>query len=99
MGTQDGLEPMQGNRASSRVDLGYMELFCIAAVTSGSLRLVTVFLGTLWSSINQVKAPYMFDGEHGIALHTMQGNRASSHREGEVSCFFSICGENLGYIL
>ena len=99
MGTRDGLEPMQGNRASSQVDLGYMELFSIAAVTSGSLRLVTVFLGTLWSSINQVNAPYMFDGEHGIALHTMQGNRDSSHREGEVSWFFSICGENLRYIL
>ena len=31
------LEPMQGNRASSRVDLCYMELFLGAAVTSGSL--------------------------------------------------------------
>ena len=31
------LEPMQGNRASSRVDLGYTELFRVAAVTSGSL--------------------------------------------------------------
>ena len=27
------LEPMQGNRLSLRVDLGYTELFCIAAVT------------------------------------------------------------------
>ena len=40
----------------------------------------------------------MFDGEHGIALHAMQGNRASSHSEGEVSWFFSSCGRNLGYI-
>ena len=31
------LEPMQGNQASSRVDLGYMELCPVAAVTSGSL--------------------------------------------------------------
>ena len=31
------LEPMQGKRASSRVDLWYMELFCIAVVTSVSL--------------------------------------------------------------
>ena len=30
------LEPMQGNRASSRVDLGYTELFHIAVVTSVS---------------------------------------------------------------
>ena len=27
------LEPTQGNQASYRVDLGYMELFCVAAVT------------------------------------------------------------------
>ena len=31
------LEPMQGNRASSRVDLGYTELFPVAWVTSGCL--------------------------------------------------------------
>ena len=41
----------------------------------------------------------MFDWEHGIALHPMQGNWASSLGEGEVSWFFSSCGENLGYIL
>ena len=62
-------------------------------------KLVTVFLGTLCSSIKQVKAPYVFDGEHGIALHTLQGNQASSRGEGEVSWFFMNCGGNLGYIL
>ena len=41
----------------------------------------------------------MFDVGHGIALHAMQGNRASSRGEGEVSLFFSCCGGNLGYIL
>ena len=41
----------------------------------------------------------MFDGEHGIALHTMQGNWASSQGEGEVSWFFSNCSGILGYIL
>ena len=30
------LEPMQGNRASSRVDLGYTEIFHVPLVTSGS---------------------------------------------------------------
>ena len=62
-------------------------------------RLVTLFLGTLWGSIKQIKAPYMFDLEHGIALNTMQGSWGSSHEEGEVSWFFSSCGGNLGYIL
>ena len=51
-------------------------------------RLVTVFLGTLWSSIKQIKALYLFDWEQEIALQAMQGNPASSHGEGEVSWFF-----------
>ena len=41
----------------------------------------------------------MFDGEHGVAVHAMQGNRASSLGEWEVSWFFSSCGGNLKYIL
>ena len=60
--------------------------------------LLRVFLGILWYSVKQIKAPYMFDWEHTIALHTMQGNRASSLNEGEVSWFFSSCGRNRGYI-
>ena len=36
---------------------------------------MTVVLGTLWSSIKQINVPYMFIGEHGIALHTMRVNR------------------------
>ena len=41
----------------------------------------------------------MFDYEYQIALHAMQGNRASSPGEGDVSWYFSSCGRNLGYIL
>ena len=41
----------------------------------------------------------MFDWEHGIGLHTMRGNQASFHSEGEVSWVFSSCGIKLGYIL
>ena len=56
-------------------------------------------MGTLWSSIKQIKAAYMFDWEHGIALHTMIANRAWALTEREVSRFFSSCIGNLGYIL
>ena len=38
---------------------------------------MTVFLVTLWCSIKKIEAPYLFDWEYGIALHAMQGNRAS----------------------
>ena len=41
----------------------------------------------------------MFDWEHGIALHAIQGNRASTPREGDVSLDFSNCCRNQGYIL
>ena len=93
------LEPMQGNGALSPVDLGSTKVICIPAVTSVSFKSVTVFLGTLWGSNNQIKAPDVFDGEHGNALHAMQGNRASSHGEGEDSWFFTSCGGNQGCIL
>ena len=41
----------------------------------------------------------MFDWENAIALHAMQGNRASSRVKGEVSWVFSSSGRHLGYIL
>ena len=41
----------------------------------------------------------MFGWENGRALHAMQGNRASSRGEGEVSWVFPSCGRNLGHIL
>ena len=41
----------------------------------------------------------MFDCENAIALHAMQGIRASTRGEGEVSWVFSSYGRQLGYIL
>ena len=93
------MEPMKVKWASSRVDLGYTELFCIPAVHQCSSRFVTVFLVTLWCSIKKIEVPYVFDWENGIALHLMQGNRASFPSAGDVSYDFSSCGRNLGYIL
>ena len=51
---------------------------------------MTVFLRTLWSSIKQFTAPYVFDWEHGIALHAMQGNQASSPGEGKSHGFSRV---------
>ena len=83
------MEPMKRKWASSRVDLGYTELFCIPEVHQWSSRFVTVFLGTLWCSIKKIEAPYVFDWEYGIALHAMQGNRASFPSKWDVSYDFS----------
>ena len=41
----------------------------------------------------------MFEWEYGIALPAVQGSRASSPVEVDVSWDFSSCGRNLGYIL
>ena len=46
---------------------------------------VTVFLGILFSSIREIAVPYVSDWEHGTPQHEMQGNRASSCGEREVS--------------
>ena len=41
----------------------------------------------------------MFDWEHGIALHPMQGIQVLIPAEGDVSWDLSSCSRNLGYIL
>ena len=41
----------------------------------------------------------MFDWEHRIAMHTVQGIRALFPTAGDVSWDFSSCGRNLAYIL
>ena len=51
------MEPMKGKWASSRVDFGFTELFCIPEVHQCSSRFVTVFLETLWCSIKKIEAP------------------------------------------
>ena len=83
------MEPMNVKWASSRVDLGYTELFCIPEVHQCSSRFVTLFLGTLLCSIKKIEVPYMFEREYRIALHAMQGNRASFPSKGDVSYVFS----------
>ena len=59
---------------------------------------MTVVLGTLWCSVKHIEAPYVFDWEHGIALHPMQGIRALTHADGDVSWDFSSCSRNLGIV-
>ena len=64
-----------------------------------SSRIVRDFWGILCTSVKQIKAPYLFEWEQGIALHAIQGNRASSFSEREVWRFYSSCSGKLGYVL
>ena len=93
------LDRIQESLASSRIGLGYTEQFHIPLLNQCHSRLVRLFLGTLWSSIKQIKAPFVLYLEHGIAEHEMQENCASSLTEGEISWIFWSCGRILGYTL
>ena len=90
------MERMEGKWASSRVDLWYTELFSIPEVTSVFLSSCDSGLGTLWCNIKHNEAPYVFDWEHGIALHPVQGIRALTHAEGDDSWDFSSSSRNPG---
>ena len=41
----------------------------------------------------------MFDWEHGIALHAMQGNQASSHGSGKSHVFSQVAARTWGIFL
>ena len=58
------MEPMKGKWASSRVDLGNTELFCIPEVTAVFLSSCDSGLGDSLCSIKHIEAPYVFDWEH-----------------------------------
>ena len=93
------MEQMRGKWASSCVDFGYTELFCIPELTSEFISSCDSVLGTLWCSIKKIEDSFLFNWEYDIALHEMQGYQASSPRVGYVSFDVSSCGGNLGYIL
>ena len=48
--------------------------------------------------MKQIKAPFMFDCEDGVALQAMQGNRALYLARGSFKYFLEL-GRNLEYIL
>ena len=54
---------------------------------------MTVVLGTLWCSIKHIEAPYVFDWEHGIALHPMQGIRSHLPLRRMLMGFLELCPE------
>ena len=79
--------------------MGYTNQFCVPEVTSGFFSSCDSVVGDSLEFNQANRDPYVFDWENAIALDSMQGNRASSRREGKVSWVFSSCGRNLGYIL
>ena len=81
--------------------LSHVQLFATpwTAACQASLSITNSWIQPKLMSIKHTESPYVFDWEHGIALHPMQGIRSSSPEEGDVSRDLSSCGRNLGYIL
>ena len=82
---RDGYGFNEGESSSSSVDLGYTNLFCIPEVTSVFFSCCDSVLGDSLQLHQVNRVPYDFDWEHGTPQHEMQGNRASSCGEGELS--------------
>ena len=89
---------MKGKWASSLVDLGYTELFCILEGTSVFMSSCDSVLGDSLLFHQENRGSLHFHWEYGIALYVMQGNQASFSSKGDVSYDFSSCSRNLGYI-
>ena len=93
------MEPMKGKWLHLELTWGIPSYFILLTLQQCSSCLVTVFLGTLWCSIKHIEAHYVFDWEHGIALHPVQGIRALIPGEWDDSWDLPSCTRNLGYIL
>ena len=64
-------EQMRGKWASSCVEFGYTDLFCIPELTSVFILFCDSVPGALWCSIKKIEAPYVFDWEYRIVLQAM----------------------------
>ena len=93
------MEPMQGKLTSSQFDLRHGDLFCIPEVTSVFFSPCDSVVGDPLEFNEANRGSLYVSLGNAIALRAMQGNRASSRGEGEVSWVFSSCGRHLGYIL
>ena len=89
---------MRGKWASSCVEFGYTDLFCIPELTSEFISSCDSVPGDSLVFSREIEPPYLSDWELWIALHPMQGKQAAPPGVGYVSWDFSSCGRNLGYI-
>ena len=76
------MEQMRGKWASSCVNFGYTDIFCIPELTSEFISSLDSVLGNSLVFYQKIEAPYVFNWEYDIALHKMQGNQASFPSEG-----------------
>ena len=93
------MEQMRGKWASSFVDFGYTELFCIPELTSEFISSCDSVLGDSLVFYQENRVSLRVQLGYDIGLHKMQGYQASFPGEGYVSWDLSSCGGNLGYIL
>ena len=75
--------------------MGYENQFCVPEVTSVFFSSCDSLVGDSLE-FNQGNRGSLCVWENAVALHAMQGKRASSCGEGEVSWVFSSCGRHGG---
>ena len=91
------LESMQGNRHSSRSEVGNTGLFLSCGGKLGiPLELRQVYQRISGVPYRQSSLLSSYEGEHGTALGSLLGNRASSCVEKGISWFFLSCCQKLG---
>ena len=91
------MEPKKGNGLHVELTWGTPTYFAFLSCISAHLVCDSV-PGDSLVFHQENRGSLVFDWENGIALHAMQGNRASFPSEGDISYDFSSCGRNLGYI-
>ena len=93
------MDSMKGKCASSCVDLGYTNQFCVPEVTSGFFSSCDSLVGDSLE-VNQANrgSLYVCLGKHNCSACNAGDSGLISWR-GVVSWVFSSCGRNLGYIL
>ena len=92
------MDTMKGKCASSLVDLGYTNQFCVTEVTSVFFSSCDSLVGDSLE-FNQANRGSLCVWENTMALHAMQGNRASSRGEGDFSWVFSSWHRHVGCTL
>ena len=93
------MEQMRGKWASSFVNFGYTEIFCIPELTSEFISSLDSVLGNSLVFYQENRGSLCVELGIGYCSARNAGKSTSSPSEGYVSWDFANCGRNVGYIL
>ena len=85
---------LKGNWPHLNLILGTPRNFAFLGLHQCSFRLVTVLLWTLWSSIKQIEAPYVFDGKTQFLWTQSRGIGPHLTERGKTHVFSRVAAGN-----